>query len=235
MSMQLGRPWPASPPPPSPAVGTGANGSARQVDADAASLAQAALDTLAQGVAVLDVGGRLRYWNLPARQVLTEAGWQLDHGTLQHVSLEHNTTLLRALARVCTQGLMQLLPLHGAQGHSHAGLVPLVQQDDRLAMLVLGRSQLCGAIELQLYASASELTHAESRVLHQLVAGLQPAQIAEQHAVAVSTVLSQVAALRAKTRCASVRQLLARLARLPALRPALISSRRSEPPALPAD
>lgn len=235
MSSQLARPWSAPPSSALPAAAAGPAWAAPQAEAGTPSLAQAALDTLGQGVAVLDVGGQLRYWNLPARQVLTEAGWQLDRSALQHSSLEHSTTLLRALARVCTQGLMQLLPLHGAQGHSHAGLVPLVQQDERLAMLVLGRSQLCGAIELQLYASANELTHAESRVLHQLVAGLQPAQIAEQHAVAVSTVLSQVAALRAKTRCASVRQLLARLARLPALRPALISSRRSEAPALPAD
>jgi DNA-binding CsgD family transcriptional regulator len=78
---------------------------------------------------------------------------------------------------------------------------------------------------MQLFASSSGLTPAESRVLARLSRGMRPAQIAREHAVSLTTVQSQVAALRSKTQCASAMDLLAFLARLPALRAAHLAPR----------
>jgi DNA-binding CsgD family transcriptional regulator len=139
-------------------------------------------------------------------------------------------TLARALPNVCTRGRRQLLPLALDGRVALAALTPIDVQGQWHALLLLDRETLCGGIELQLFASSHNLTPAESRVLERLADGQRPAQIAREHGVSASTVLSQIASLRSKTNSPSVPSLLALLARLPALQARCFGSG----PALPA-
>lgn len=180
------------------------------------ALAEGVLEASSQGVAVLDARARLIYWNGEARQRLGRAGWTVDEGRLHARRCADETALLRALKLVCGSGKVCLLNLADDGGET-AALKPMAVDAQRCATLVLGREALCGAVELQLFASRSALTLAESRVLQQLVRGARPAQIAKEHGVALSTVLTQVAALRSKTQCTNIHHLLAQLSRLPVL------------------
>ncbi len=182
-----------------------------------APLAQAVLDGLPQAMAVLEATGRLAYWNATASARLTAAGWQVVDQRLRSPCALDRDALLRALPNVCTRGRMQLLPLSLDGRAALAALTPIDVQGQCRALLLLDREALCGGIELQLFASSNNLTPAESRVLVRLADGMRPAQIAREHGVSTSTVLSQITSLRAKTNSPSVTSLLALLARLPAL------------------
>jgi DNA-binding CsgD family transcriptional regulator len=183
----------------------------------AAPLAHAVLDSLPQAMAVLDATGNLAYWNVAARTRLGAAGWRVVDQRLQAPAAMDRDTLARALPNVCLRGRRQLLPLSLDGRVAHAALTPIDVQGQWHALLLLDRETLCGGIELQLFASSNHLTPAESRVLERLADGQRPAQIAREHGVSVSTVLSQIASLRSKTNSPSVPSLLALLARLPAL------------------
>jgi DNA-binding CsgD family transcriptional regulator len=180
-------------------------------------LLQAVLDSLPQAVAVLDAVGRLAYWNTAARVRLTAAGWTLVDQRLRAADAADRDTLSRALPNACARGRMQLLALSLKGRPAHAALAPVNAQGHCWAALMLDRETLCGSIELQLFASNNGLTAAESRVLSCLTQGLRPMQIAREHGVSLSTVQSQVTALRSKTHTSSVVDLLTNLARLPAL------------------
>jgi DNA-binding CsgD family transcriptional regulator len=180
-------------------------------------LLQAVLDSLPQAVAVLDAGGRLAYWNTVARVRLTAAGWNLVDQRLRAPDAADRDTLSRALPNACARGRMQLLALSLKGRPARAALAPVNGQGQCWAVLLLDRETLCGSIEMQLFASNHGLTAAESRVLSRLSHGLRPTQIAREHGVSLSTVQSQVVALRTKTQTSSVMDLLASVARLPAL------------------
>ncbi|KQP35294.1 hypothetical protein ASF44_18240 [Pseudorhodoferax sp. Leaf274] len=102
-------------------------------------------------------------------------------------------------------------------------LSPLALPQAQLAFAVFGRDELCGSVELQMFALRYQLTPAETAVLRQLCRGLNAAAIAQDHGVARTTVLTQIAAIRAKTQSSSVRSLLDALARMPPVR-ALVPS-----------
>jgi DNA-binding CsgD family transcriptional regulator len=84
-------------------------------------------------------------------------------------------------------------------------------------MLVLGRHQVCSELTVFWYARSFGLTQAESLVLQGLCKGLGPNDIAAAHSVAISTVRTQLAAIRAKTQTASLRDLVNQVACLPPL------------------
>jgi DNA-binding CsgD family transcriptional regulator len=180
-------------------------------------LLQAVLDNLPQAVAVVDAAGRLAYWNAAARVRLTAAGWNLVDQRLRAADAADRDTLSRALPNACARGRIQLLALSLKGQPARAALAPVNVQGQLWAVLLLDRETLCGSIEMQLFASNNGLTAAESRVLSCLAHGLRPMQIAREHGVSLSTVQSQVAALRSKTRTSSVMDLLTHVARLPAL------------------
>lgn len=180
-------------------------------------LLQAVLDSLPQAVVILDAAGRLAYWNAAARMRLTAAGWHLVDQRLHAPEAADRDTLSRALPNACARGRVQLLALSLKGRPARAALAPVNVQGHCWAVLLLDREALCGSIEMQLFASSNGLTPAESRVLSHLTHGLRPSQIAREHGVSLSTVQSQVTALRSKTQTASVMDLLTQLARLPAL------------------
>jgi DNA-binding CsgD family transcriptional regulator len=177
------------------------------------------LDELATGVALLDEQGRLLYANATARAAFVGAGWSVTPCTLDPRAPREHADWCDALRLACVAQRRLLFPLRSAPRPCFVALMPVSVGPRTLAMVSVGRQQLCGPLELQLFASHHQLSAAENRVLNKLAEGLKPAEIAAVHGVAPSTVSTQVVAIREKTHTCSVRQLLALLSRLPTLRP----------------
>lgn len=177
----------------------------------------AALDRLSHGVALLDVHGTVRHANVAASTLFGRVASQHEGG--KHVPM--NADWAAALRHVCLQGRREMLRFDTPRGGVMAVMTPLTVAGETLAFAVLGRDELCGNVELQMFALQFKLTNAETAVLRQLARGLSTRDIATEHRVALTTVVSQIAAIRSKTQCVSVRAVLATLARMPPVRPLL--------------
>lgn len=202
--------WMYSPPAPTPEPAT-----------ETLNLLVEGLDHLAHGVALLGVDSSVHYANQAARALFAQAGWQCDEHQLRSPRAGEGEAWRSALRQVAQQGRRQLYELACDQGLHYIALAPVAAGGRTLIFVTCGRRELCGQPELQMYATRRGLTGAENQVLAKLAGGLKPAQIAEAHGVALSTVLTQVAAVRSKTMSASIRHLLSTLSRLPPLRPLL--------------
>jgi DNA-binding CsgD family transcriptional regulator len=185
------------------------------------SLLVEGLDHLAHGVALLGVDSSVHYANQAARALFRQAGWQCDERQLRSPRTGEGEAWRSALRQVVQQGRRQLYELACDQALHYIALAPVTAGGRTLIFVTCGRRELCGQPELQMYATRRGLTGAENQVLVKLADGLKPAQIAQAHGVALSTVLTQVAAVRSKTMSASIRHLLGTLSRLPPLRPLL--------------
>jgi DNA-binding CsgD family transcriptional regulator len=89
------------------------------------------------------------------------------------------------------------------------------------ALVIVGRRQLCQALSIEMFARRHGLTAAEANVLQALGDGLPPADIAARFGVKLTTVRTQVAAIRIKTGVPTIRELVRRLAALPPIVSAL--------------
>lgn len=177
----------------------------------------AGLDRLAHGVAIFDTSGHALFANASARALWLRLGWSassIGRG-------QQGQDWRAALQRVCLRGRRELvnLPLPGTT--LAVALSPLGPQADGLAFAIFGRDEICGSVELEMFALRHKLTLAETQVLRHLCHGLQAGDIARANAVARTTVLTQIASIRAKTESASIRNLLAALARMPQLVPSV--------------
>jgi DNA-binding CsgD family transcriptional regulator len=184
----------------------------------------AGLDGLAHGVALFDISGRLRYANANAHALLTRLQAQEQGRARAEGASERPRRWADALNRVCHRGLRELFEIaSGAGGTSvaYAAMVPVMTEGERLAFVTFGKDDICGPVELQMFASRYGLTSMECRVLRQLCRGHKATEIALLHGVSKSTVLTQIAAVRSKTQSRSVRELMDTLSRMPPLNPAL--------------
>ena len=84
-----------------------------------------------------------------------------------------------------------------------------------VAALLLGRSSVCEDLSLQCFARNHELTAAETRVLAALGRGVTPAEIAREQGVKISTVRTQISAIRQKTGTGTITALVRLVAGLP--------------------
>lgn len=131
-----------------------------------------------------------------------------------------------ALAGARSRGLRRLLGLgQGAQRVSVAVVpLPAAEGDEALTLLVFGKRRMCEALTAHWFAREHGLTPAEARVLAALCDGRPPVKIAEEQGVAISTVRSQIGAIRSKTGAPSIRALVRQVAVLPPLVGALRGS-----------
>jgi len=173
------------------------------------------LDALDYGTLLVTRELRLVHSNRTARQRLRCLSRLGLDGERLHVSdARLGAALERAVHGAVDRGLRSLIEL----GDTVASVVPAAPQGAQaLAAIVLGRSRLCSALAVEAYARRHQLTAAELAVLHALLAGCRPEDIAREHGVALCTVRTQVTSIRAKAGAASLRELLARLSRLPPL------------------
>lgn len=171
------------------------------------------LDRLAHGVAVLGIDGRIHFANASARSLFARLGWSA-HSVCDS---RYEARWRAALQRCCTFGRRELVDVPLSHACLVAALTPVAVQDDNMALAIFGRDEICGSVELQLFALRHALTSAETRILLQLCRGLQASAIAHENGVSRTTVLTQIAAIRSKTQYGSIRNLMDALARMPQL------------------
>jgi DNA-binding CsgD family transcriptional regulator len=131
--------------------------------------------------------------------------------------------LREALHAARTRGLRRLLCLGDGAQQVSVAVVPLPagEGEEPLALLVFGKRRVCEALSTHWFAREHGLTAAEARVLAALCEGQLPNSIAGAQGVAISTVRTQISAIRAKTGAESIRALVRQVAVLPPLVSAL--------------
>ena len=163
---------------------------------------QGVIDALDIGVLVCDERGRLLLANAAARRELVAGGvLQLTADSALDVCGGAGLLLLRrAVHAAALARAYQLVPLRRGERRLMVSVQPMRATDGAppSALLLLGRRRLCPELAVQELGRLYELTTAERRVLVGLLAGMAVAAMARERGVAVSTVRTQVAALRAK-------------------------------------
>lgn len=183
------------------------------------------LDNTTQPVLTVNAQGLLCQANASAARELGRSRCLALHA--QHINATFNPdhpVLMTALHKAAG-GIRSLIRLrmHGGSSPHHELLVivaPLSSAEPDSAPLItlqLERSALIDPSVLALVAQSYELTPCEERVLGLLCEGQDAAEIALSLNVAVSTIRSHVMAIRTKTATNSVRQLVQRMACLPAV------------------
>lgn len=176
-------------------------------------LLAAALDEVDVGLALVDPDARALHLNHRAQECLADGTvLTLRDGRIAAPHGEDALAVARALREAAERGLRRLIHIGRGDARRSAAVVPV---QPGVAALMLGRSHLCEDLSLQGFARAHALSDAEARVLAALGRGDAPAQIARTHGVALSTVRTQIGAIRGKTGAASIRELLRMVAALP--------------------
>jgi DNA-binding CsgD family transcriptional regulator len=182
-----------------------------------------ALDRLDQGVLLLQADGRVDHANPSAREQIGAAGLlALAGGRLHAASAADQAALQGALRTVAERGICRLLQLGTAQASLYLALSAIGRPGGLGPVLgLLGRRNIGNHLTMQWYAQCHALTIAETQVLGCLCAGFEPGEVASINGVALSTVRTQIAAIRQKTGAATIRALVQAVARLPPMRPVL--------------
>jgi DNA-binding CsgD family transcriptional regulator len=192
------------------------------------------LDEVDYGMVLVNAELKVLHMNHAARIELDGSHpLQLLHGALYAPAAEDRAPLLEALASVqrglrsqirlgqgASRVCISVVPLLDNRGHQDAAAPPVT-------LLLLGKRRGCSHLAIQGYASSLGLTPCETQVLELLVEGLKPGQIAQKKAVRLSTVRSQVNAIRAKANVSSVNALVQQVAALPPM----VGVLRMQPPA----
>jgi DNA-binding CsgD family transcriptional regulator len=187
----------------------------------------AVLDELDYGILIV-VEGRLAHINRTARAQLAEASCALTvRGETVRANQAGDDGALQAALGAAEQAQRrQMLTLRGATQPLHLAVVPLragpAAHSPDGVMIVLGKRGVCPELSAQWFCRSHQLTPAESNVLLDLLAGLQPRAIAGRHGVALSTVRSQIASIKGKTSVRNVRHLLLAAAVLPPVVPTFL-------------
>lgn len=173
------------------------------------SLTPAMLDELDYPMMMLGRGLTLRWANRVA-QWLLERGAPLkrDGARLQPNDADERIAFAQAVATAIDRGLRRWLTL-GGQAFA---VVPLGESG---ALVIGGRSSLCQALSIDGFARQCGLTSSEAQVLHALCAGQSPTQIARERGVKLSTVRTQLGALRTKVGASDIRAVVRLVATLP--------------------
>lgn len=187
----------------------------------------ALLDELDTGVLLCGAGAEVLLLNEAARRELADGGvlQRAPDGSLAVAGGSGLLLLRRAVHNAAFSGLRQLVPLRVGDRALMVAVQPLLgaPQSPPCAVLLLGRRQLCPDLAVQMLGRLYDLTWAEQSVLTSLLHGARVAALAKARGVAVSTVRTQVAALRAKFGVRRVDD----ITRLVAEMPPMVSALRS--------
>ncbi len=184
------------------------------------SLLHAVLNQVDYGLAVVNTEtDQVLFANAPAQSALLPAnagntGLCASNGLLCTRKASDAKALRLALQRT-SSGQRTLLQLHEAHSADAVAVMPL--SCPGYALLAFAKQQICDTTTVTLFARERGLTSAEGQVLAQVCKGLRPQQIATHQGVQLSTVRTQLRAIRLKTACGSVRTLIEQLSVLPSL------------------
>lgn len=182
------------------------------------------LDQMDYGIVVL-IDGHAVCVNRAARRQLAEPGCPLcwHRGRLNTLQVGDEAAWQAALKAGEVGGRRQILTLRGEYHDLPLAVVPVDGSERgvaRRALLVtMGKREVCSELTTHWFSREHRLTPAESRVLSDLIAGHPPREIAQRNGVALSTVRTQIAALRDKTATRGIRELLRAAATLPPVMP----------------
>jgi DNA-binding CsgD family transcriptional regulator len=184
----------------------------------------AMLDHVDYGMLLVRNDGSLIHMNCVARDALNdEHALFADHQRIAARRADDAQRLADALAGAA-RGLRRLLTLGGPACSGSVAVIPLPATDgaaESVTLLVLGKRRVCEDLSVQMFARTHDLTPGEVDVLAALCSGDKPSAIAHRRGVALSTVRSQVANIRLKTRAGSVAALVRQVWALPPIVPAL--------------
>src|SRR3990167_1636530 len=190
----------------------------------AQSLLLRVLDEVDYGLLVIDGSGSIRHANHLARHEMASGRAIMTHGNVLLGRTTEFTAQIQQAIEQALRGQRRLVSLNlGGRDFSMA-FVPLshpLETDAPCVLVSLSRQGACENLAVRMYARSQNLSPSEESVLLGLCRGLSIPDIARQHGVAQSTVRSQIKALREKTGCGSIRELLQLVNSLPAVVPAL--------------
>jgi DNA-binding CsgD family transcriptional regulator len=171
------------------------------------------LDEIDYGMCLLDDKGTVLHANHAAHRVMAgDHPLNMASGQLVASHPGDATALRNGLRHAVQRSQRGLITLGTAARRVSLSLIPI---SGTTALVVLGRQGICETLTIQSFARCHDLTHAEGQVLESLCRGGRPADIAEGLGVAVSTVRTQICAIRAKTGSSSIGDLVCRVATLP--------------------
>lgn len=186
-----------------------------------ASVLALALDEMDYGIVVLDDAFQVLHANHQARKELRlGAPLSLEASVLRVATAVDQRALEEALLAAVRRGIRRLVCLGEAQQRMRVSVVPLPVGGGWRApavMLALERSQACAHLTVQGFARLYRLSPGEEQVLQALCLAQNPAEIARQHGVALSTVRTQITNIRTKTGTDSIRDLVHHMSMLPPL------------------
>lgn len=182
-----------------------------------ARLLSALMDRLACGVLACDVDGLLLHANSVARRELAQVGALRLEGRQVRATPAMQDIWCTALHDTALRQRTRLMVLHDGAERLTVALLPVhVDGAERpAAMAMLGRRSVCSPLGLEMLSASHGLTYAEQRVLRALVDNSTVREIAAQHGVSVTTVRSQIQAVRDKLGARSIDALLLQAAALP--------------------
>lgn len=184
----------------------------------ATSLLAATLDEIDYGLLIVDSTAEVIQCNRAGQTELADHPLRLLGNRLRAHELRDMVPLHRALLDACVRGRRRMLIIGAPQQRRTLAVVPLQsgrEPGSARALVMLARREVCVCLSVEAFARAHRLTWAETRVLKALAGGARPNQIALEHEVEVSTVRSQLRAIRAKTGCSDIGSLLRQVALLP--------------------
>jgi DNA-binding CsgD family transcriptional regulator len=183
-------------------------------------LATALMDAIECGLIACEADGAVFYLNQAAkREISSGRALRVERGVLQ-VNGPGRDALRDAITAAATRRVRQLLWAgEGAMRVMVATMpvLPANTQGGAKALVLLGRRSLCSPLGLEMLALRHRLTLSEKRVLSALIDTREPRQIAYDHGVQLSTVRTQIQAIRDKIGARNVDELLLRVAQVPAM------------------
>jgi len=174
------------------------------------------LDEIDYGLMLVDIAGHVVLANRAARQRSAEGGALRLVGERVVPARQADAGPFGIALADAVRGRRTLLQIGADDAATSLAVVPIaIGGGEQGALLILGRRQLCETLSVEMYARRHGLTGAEVHVLRALCDGLPPSDIASRFGVTLSTVRTQVAAIRSKTAAASIRELVHQVASLP--------------------
>jgi len=182
------------------------------------------LDEIDYGLMVADGRGYLKHVNhLASHELASGRTLVVREGVLMGVTIDISAQVQAGLEQARRGQRRLLLFARGCRELSVA-MVPLSNPPESgspSVLIMLSRQDTRDNLAVRLFARVQSLSPTEEIVLISLCSGMDVPDIARQNQVAESTVRSQIKALREKTGCTSIRQLLLRINALPPVVPAL--------------
>lgn len=177
----------------------------------------ALMDRIECGVMACGPAGELYHANVAAQRELGDARILRWSSGRVGCAASCRDTWTNALHAAAVRLRSSLISLSDGNQRLMVALMPvrIGDSDTSAAVAMMGRRTVCSPLGLEMLANTHGLTSAERRVLKSLIDNCTAREIAQSHGVTVSTVRTQIQAVRDKLGVRSIDALLLRAAEVP--------------------